>query len=92
MATQTMSEMKARILAKAAEDEDFRACLLDDPKAVISAELGVSIPEGFTVQVHEDDATTAHFVLPPSDRLTEADLAQVAGGGWLDNASSGLGP
>lgn len=90
MATQTMSEMKAHILAKAAADEDFRACLLDDPKAVISAELGVSIPDGFTVQVHEDDATTAHFVLPPSDHLTEAELAQAAGG-WSPSSPS-LGP
>ena len=89
MATQTMSEMQSRILAKAAEDEDFRASLLDDPKAAISAELGVSIPEGFTVQVHEDDSTTAHFVLPPSDHLTEEELALVAGGGWSPNGGGG---
>ena len=88
MATQTMSEMQSRILAKAAEDEDFRASLLDDPKAAISAELGVSIPEGFTVQVHEDDSTTAHFVLPPSDHLTEEELALVAGG-WSPNGGGG---
>ena len=89
MATQTMSEMKARILAKAAEDGDFRARLLDDSKAVISAELGISIPEGFTIQVYEDDTTTAHFVLPLSDHLTEEELAQAAGGHkghWADTA------
>lgn len=92
MAIRTASEMKAHIIARATEDEEFRARLLADPKSVITAEIDMPIPEGFSIQVHEDDATTAHLILPPSDRLTEADLAQVAGGGWLDNASNGLGP
>ena len=82
MATQTMSEMKAHIVARAAEDGQFRAELVRDPKAMISSELGVLIPESFAIRVHEDSATTAHMVLPLSDQLTEEDLAQVAGGGW----------
>lgn len=80
MATRTLSEMKAHIMDKAAEDLEFRANLLTDPKAVISAELAVSIPEGFNIQVHQDDATTAHMVLPLSDRLTEEELARAVGG------------
>ena len=82
MSTQTVSEMKAHITDKAAKDGDFRAELVRDPKAVISSELGVLIPENFAVHVHEDNAATAHMVLPMSDRLTEEDLAQIAGGGW----------
>ena len=82
MAAMTMREMKAHLVAKADESEDFRARLVADPKSVISAELGVSIPERFTIQVHEDSATTAHMVLPITDRLTEEELAQVAGGNW----------
>ena len=87
MATTTMNEMKAHIMARATEDGEFRAKLLADPKPVISAELGVTIPENFAIQVHEDSAATAHMVLPLSDQLTEDDLAQVAGGGW-DNSSA----
>lgn len=49
---------------------------------MISAEFGVSIPEGFNVQVYEDSATTAHMALPMTDCLTEKELAQVAGGNW----------
>ena len=79
-ATTTMSEMKAHIMTRATEDGEFRAKLLADPKPVISAELGVTIPEGFTIQVHENSAATAHMVLPMSEQLTEEDLAQVAGG------------
>ena len=87
MATQTLSEMRDHVIARSAEDEDFRARLIADPKAVILEEFSVLIPEEFNVEVHEDSATTAHFILPPSSRLTEADLAMVAGAGWLDGAS-----
>ena len=82
MATLTISEMKARLVAKADESEDFRKLLIADPKSVISAEFGVSIPEGFNVRVHEDSATAAHLTLPMTDRLTDEELAQVAGGNW----------
>ena len=80
MAVQTMSEMKAHILAKAAEDPEFRANLLADPKAAISSELEVFIPQEFNIQVHEDGATTTHLVLPLSDQLSDAELALAAAG------------
>ena len=76
----TIGEMKAHILTKAAEDESFRAQLLKDPRSTVSAELDIFIPEQFIIQVHEDSATTAHLVLPLSDRLTEEELATAAGG------------
>ena len=78
--TRTMSEMRAHLTAKAAEDAGFRESLVADPRAVISAEFGISIPETFTIQVHEDSDTTAHLTLPPTDRLTEAELERAAGG------------
>ena len=77
---QTIGEMKAHIMTKAAEDEDFRAQLLKDPRSTVSAELDIFIPEQFTIKVHEDSATTAHLVLPLSDRLTEEELATAVGG------------
>ena len=76
----TATELKSQILSRAAEDSEFRARLIADPKEAISTELGMTIPEGFDVAVHEDSATTAHLVLPSSDKLTEADLAMAAGG------------
>ena len=80
----TATEMRDRILNRAAEDEEFRASLIADPKAAVSAELGTTLPDGFDVVVHEDSATTAHLVLPPSAALSEADLEAVAGGGdWI---------
>ena len=76
----TVTELKTRIMTRAGEDADFRALLIADPKAAISAEIGTTIPDGFDVVVHEDGATTAHLVLPPSPELTEAELQTAAGG------------
>ena len=76
----TATEMKNRILSKAAEDSEFRAHLIAEPKAAIASEVGTAVPDGFDIVVHEDSATTAHLVLPPSPRLTDAELEMVAGG------------
>ena len=76
----TATELKDRILCRAAEDGEFRSLLIADPRAAIAAETGQTIPDGFDVMVHEESATTAHVVLPPSPRLTEADLETAAGG------------
>ena len=79
----TATELKDRILSKAGENSDFRARLIADPKAVISAETGQTIPDSFDVVVHEDSATTTHLVLSPSPKLTEAELENVAGGVFI---------
>ena len=76
----TATDLRSQILSRAAEDSDFRARLIADPKAAISSETGTTIPEGFDVVVHEDSATTAHLVLPPPPELTEAELEKVIGG------------
>jgi len=76
----TATELKARILNKAEDDGEFRARLIADPKAAISAETGTTIPDGFDIVVHEDSATTAHLVLPPSGELSEAEMESAAGG------------
>lgn len=80
----TAAQMQADLLAKAAEDMEFRARLLDDPHNVLKEELGVTVPEGLTVHVHEEDSTAAHLVLPRSSRLTDAEMAAVSGGDDFD--------
>ena len=76
----TPNEMRAKIVDKAADDADFHARLLSDPKGAVEEELEISIPSGFTVEVHEDSGDTAHLVLPPPSRLGEADLESLTGG------------
>ena len=77
---QTAQEMEKAVLAKASEDADFRARLLSNPKEAIRQAVGVTIPDGFTIKVHEEDSVTAHLVLPPTGKLSPADLSTVAGG------------
>ena len=76
----TRAELDAELIARVADDDAFRARFLENPKEVIRDVVGVAIPEDFTVLVHEENSMTAHIVLPPSDRLTQEDLAVVAGG------------
>ena len=76
----TPEEMRAHIIGKATEDETFRGKLLSDPKTSIQDELGITIPEGIAVQVHENNTQTVHLVLPPTTKLSEAELKAAAGG------------
>ena len=77
----TASQIREQLIEKATDNEEFRTRLLDDPQATVEDEFGITFPEGFSVEVHEESATEAHLVLPPVAKLTEADLQGVAGGG-----------
>ena len=87
---ETPKEMRMKIVEKATGDVEFRARLLGDPKGALEEELGVTIPDSLTVEVHEESAGTAHLVLPPDSKLSEGDLQAVAGGfvSSLGNARS----
>ena len=78
--TMTVSALRQQLVEKAAADGEFRSQLLADPKAAIKAEIGMTVPSEFNIEVHEDTANTSHLILPPSSQLGEADLVQVAGG------------
>lgn len=81
----TKQSMQERLVAKAAEDSDFRARLLADPGSAVEEELGIKLPENLNIQVHEEGIDTAHIVLPPSSELTDQHLEMAAGGicgGW----------
>ena len=77
----TAHEMQGHLREKVEADEGFRARLLADPKAAIRDELGMEIPEGFTIHVHEDGPATAHLVIPqPAAKLSEEELKLASGG------------
>ena len=89
--TMAVGEMRERLIEKAIADETFRARLLADPKNAVQDELGVQVPDGFTIEVHEEAADTGHLVLPPSTQLDAAELNQAAAAGrsgtglfWID--------
>ena len=77
-------DMRTRILTKAAEDSDFRARLLADPKGTVEAELGVTTPDALTFHIHEETTTDLHLILPADKRLHQEELETVAGGNWVN--------
>lgn len=77
----SIREMQAEIAAKAAGDADFRERLRRDPKGTIEREWRITIPASMSIEVHEENAATAHLVLPFDGKLTMADL-KTASGGW----------
>ncbi len=86
--------MQEQIIAKAMKEETFRQELLSNPKAAIERALGITIPQGVTIAVHQDTPTAVHLVLPVralgkgGEELSDAELEQVTGGLWC--AESGI--
>lgn len=78
---ETQQSMMEKLLAKAQEDADFRGRLVSNPNSALKEVFDVEIPDDFKVVVHEDDARTAHLVLPASAALTDVQLQKMAGGG-----------
>ena len=59
---ETLAEMRAQLMDKAADDKGFRDRLLSDPKAAVHEALGVRIPDSVTIEVHEDSGVADHVV------------------------------
>ena len=76
----TATEMREEITRQAAADPAIRQRLVESPKQAIAEVLGVEIPNGIAVRVHEEDAATAHIVLPPPAALDAATLEAVTAG------------
>ena len=74
------AQVRAHVAMKAAEDDDFRARLVADPRAAIEGETGLRFPDGYRIHVHEESATDAHMVLPPRPELSREQLDRIAGG------------
>ena len=68
------------IVAKAWADEEFKARLLENPKAVMR-EHGLEISPDVEVKVVDDSERVRHFLLPanPATELSEEELSPVAG-------------
>jgi hypothetical protein len=71
-----------KVIRHALDDGNYKQRLLGDPKAAV-AELGIKVPDSLTIKVFENSPSKYHIILPvnPEDtELSDADLAQVAGG------------
>ena len=78
MAEQTKRQQLEIYLAeRASQDPDFRARLLEDPKATIEAEIGMHFPASLDVRVYEERLNQLHVVLPIDLSLGEQALEEV---------------
>jgi hypothetical protein len=81
------------VLARAAEDRQFRTWLLEDPKTAIQKTFGITIPQSFRIKFIEKSADLDSLVVLPDfhgtdHELSERDLDAVSGGvdadAWAD--------
>jgi acyl carrier protein len=75
-------DLKARLIARAWQDADFKSKLLGNPKAAIEQEFGIELPADMTVTVVEDTPTHLHLVLPVN-RLVLAEERLTVGAGTI---------
>ena len=78
----TEAAVREFLVGKATQDDEFRKALVADPLGTVTAELGIRLPDGIEVEVHEETHDSLHLVLPAPMEMTPADLAQVSGG-WV---------
>ena len=76
----TVGQLREEIMSRSLIDSDFRQRLLDDPASALRDDIGVALPDGFNIHVHEDNGVdAAHVVLPPPSQLSAEEMQQVAG-------------
>lgn len=57
--------LKESIIAKAWEDEVFKAQLLADPRTTIRNTFGIDIPEGIELETLSETSKKFYLVIPP---------------------------
>lgn len=62
------TRIERELIARAFKQKDFRQKLVDNPKSVLSKELGVSIPKEIEILVHEETPKNIHLVIPVDTR------------------------
>ena len=89
---QLRKALEERLIERSLKDEKFRKTLIENPKAALEEELGVTLPQNLVVKVVEEKENEVFFVLPgiakTEGELTEMELESVAGG-WSANSECG---
>ncbi len=75
---QTINDIKK----KASEDEAFRKLCLDNPHEAIKQVSDIEMPEGFKINIVENEPGVGHtIILPPKQGANkDFELDQIAGG------------
>ena len=87
MENQDQGRLFMSVVARAVNDEAFRAALLAESNAVLRAE-GVDVPVGVEVTVVQASPTQMFLVLPDPSAVSEELLAASAGGSTVGSGGT----
>ena len=80
----TKRDLEVALVEKCWKDPEFKKQILADPKGMLERFVGKNLPGELKIFVHEENAETLHFSLPPAPtnatELSDEDLEKVAGG------------
>jgi hypothetical protein len=80
----TKRDLEVALVEKCWKDPEFKKQILADPKGMLERHIGTKLPGDLKIFVHEENAETLHFSLPPAPtntmELSDEDLEKVAGG------------
>ena len=80
----TKRDVETALIEKCWKDPEFKREVVKDPKGMLERHIGQKLPADLKIFIHEEDASTLHFSLPPAPsntaELSDEDLEKVAGG------------
>jgi hypothetical protein len=86
----TRRELEERLVARAQADDGFRERLKADPRAALSEEAGIAVPESVTIEVLEETPEKGYLVIPVNRAaLSDEQLDAASGGGYWDTPVDG---